>query len=47
MILSIEERNLTRGEEYKISSDDSKVDIYIVPTNEEIVIAEDAYNLTK
>ena len=41
------ERNLTRGEEYKISSDDSKVDIYIVPTNEEIVIAEDAYNLTK
>ena len=41
------EKNLTRGEEYKISSDDSKVDIYIVPTNEEIVIAEDAYNLTK
>ena len=41
------EKNLTRGEEYKISSDDSKVDIYIVPTNEEILIAEDAYNLTK
>ena len=41
------ERNITRGEEYKISSDDSKVDIYIVPTNEEIVIAEYAYNLTK
>ena len=31
----------------KISSDDSKVDIYIVPTNEEIVIANDAYELTK
>ena len=41
------QKNFVRGEEAKISSDDSKVDIYIVPTNEEIVIANDAYELTK
>ena len=41
------EKNLIRGEEAKISTEDSKVGIYIVPTNEELVIAQDAYNLTK
>lgn len=41
------QKNLVRGEETKISAEDSKVEIYIVPTNEEIVIATDAYELTK
>ena len=41
------EKNKIRGEEAEISSEDSKVKIYIVPTNEEIVIARDAYELTK
>lgn len=41
------EKNKIRGEEAEISAEDSKVKIYIVPTNEEIVIARDAYELTK
>ncbi len=41
------EKNKIRGEEAKISTDNSKVDVYIVPTNEELVIASDAYELTK
>ncbi len=36
-----QEKNAVRGEFRKISSDDSKVAIYIVPTNEELMIAED------
>jgi acetate kinase len=31
--------------EGKISSSDSKVDVYVVPTNEEIMIVRDVYNL--
>ncbi len=41
------EKNKIRGKEAMISADDSKVKIYIVPTNEEIVIANDTYNLVK
>ncbi len=41
------QKNKIRGEEAEISADDSKVKIYIVPTNEEIVIAKDTYELTK
>lgn len=41
------EKNQIRGEEMEISSQDSKVKVYIVPTNEEIIIANDAYELTK
>lgn len=33
--------NKTKGKELKISSEDSKVDIYVVPTNEELMIARD------
>lgn len=40
-------QNLIRGEEAKISTEDSKAEIYIIPTNEEFIIAQDAYNLTK
>lgn len=41
------EANLVRGEEIKISRNDSKVSIYVVPTNEELMIALDTYNLIK
>ena len=41
------ERNKARGKEAMISADDSKVKIYIIPTNEEIMIAKDTYNLVK
>ena len=41
------ERNKIRGEEACISSEESKIKLYIVPTNEEIVIARDTYRLTK
>ena len=30
-----------------ISTSDSKVDVYVVPTNEELIIATDTYNLIK
>ena len=40
------ERNKIRGKEALISTDDSKVKLYIVPTNEEIMIARDTYRLT-
>ncbi len=32
-----------RGVEKRISSDDSNIDVYIIPTNEELMIARDAY----
>lgn len=36
-----EEKNRLRGTEVKISTDDSGVDVYVVPTNEELAIARD------
>ncbi|MBQ3058613.1 MAG: acetate kinase [Clostridia bacterium] len=36
-----DEKNAVRGEEIKISTDDSKVNVYIIPTNEELAIARD------
>jgi acetate kinase len=42
-----EERNFVRGEERLISSDDSKVALYLLPTNEEVMIARDTLRLTK
>ena len=39
------EKNNVRGEEIKISTEDSKVDAFIIPTNEELVIARDTKNL--
>ena len=41
------ELNKVRGKEAVISTEDSSVKLHIVPTNEEIMIARDAYNLTK
>ncbi len=39
------ELNETRGEEIKISTDDSLVDVYVIPTNEELAIARDTLGL--
>lgn len=40
-----EDANKTRGEEKLISSKDSKIPCYIIPTNEEVMIARDTYDL--
>ena len=37
--------NKCRGKEIKISTDDSLVDVFVIPTNEEIVIARDTMAL--
>lgn len=42
-----EVRNDIRGEVALISSDDSTVPVYVVPTDEELMIARDTYNLAK
>ena len=39
--------NKTRGKACKISTDDSKIQVYVVPTNEELMIAKDTYELVK
>ena len=38
------ERNENRGE-IKISTDDSKVEIWVIPTNEELLIARDTMEI--
>ena len=40
-----EELNDFRGEFRKISTDDSKIAVYVVPTNEELMIALDTYHI--
>lgn len=42
-----EKANETRGEEMKISTADSKVSVWIVPTNEELAIARETVALVK
>lgn len=42
-----EEANKVRGKETKISTDDSKVQVWVVPTNEELMIARDTLDLVK
>lgn len=42
-----EERNFVRGKETLISTDDSKVQLWLLPTNEEVMIARDTVRLTK
>jgi len=39
------EKNASRGKTVKISTDDSKFDIYVIPTNEELMIAKDTVEL--
>ena len=36
-----DEKNKIRGEETEISADDSKIKVYVVPTNEELMIAKE------
>lgn len=38
-------KNAVRGEEIKISTDNSKVNVYIIPTNEELAIARDTLTI--
>lgn len=40
-----EEANKIRGEEIIISTKDSSIPCYVIPTNEEVMIARDTYNL--
>lgn len=40
-----DERNNATGEIRKISSDDSCIDVYVIPTDEELMIAKDTFNL--
>jgi acetate kinase len=42
-----EEQNKKRGEVIKISGNDSNILCYVIPTNEELMIAQDTYNLIK
>ncbi len=42
-----DEKNQIKGEEAEISSKDSKVKIYIVPTNEELMIARETLELVR
>ena len=41
------DKNDFRGEERCITTDDSKIPVWVVPTNEELMIAKDTYNLVK
>lgn len=41
------EKNKVRGKEVDVSAEDSKVKIFVIPTNEELVIARDTYKLSK
>ena len=41
------EMNKKRGAEIKLSTDDSKVQVWLVPTNEELMIAKDTAALVK
>ncbi|MPN43008.1 Acetate kinase [bioreactor metagenome] len=40
-------KNKVRGKEMVISRDDSKVKVILVPTNEELMIARDTFEITK
>ena len=40
-----EEKNAVRGEEIEISTPDSTIKVYIIPTNEELVIARDTLDI--
>ena len=42
-----DEKNNTRGEEIEISTPDSKIKVFVVPTNEELMIARDTLDLIK
>ncbi|GKQ43419.1 acetate kinase [Companilactobacillus sp. RD055328] len=39
------EKNNVRGQEVKVNADNAPVDIFVIPTNEELMIAMDTYDL--
>ncbi len=41
-----DDANKQRGAETRISTDDAKISVYVIPTNEELVIARDTLRLT-
>ena len=41
------EKNNSRGEEIEISTPDSKIKVWVVPTNEELVIARDTKQIVE
>lgn len=47
ILLSEEQNKVANGEEAEISSSESKVKVFIIPTNEELIIAREAYEFTK
>ena len=42
-----ESKNNFRGEERSLTTDQSKVQLWVIPTDEELMIAKDTYELTK
>ena len=42
-----DEKNNCRGKEVEISTPDSKVKVFVVPTNEELMIARDTAEIVK
>ena len=43
----MKKKNNVRGKLTKISADDSKVAVYVIPTDEELMIARDTLELIK
>ncbi|MBQ8132625.1 MAG: acetate/propionate family kinase, partial [Bacilli bacterium] len=41
------DKNNVMGEKVKISTDDSKIEVWVIPTNEELMIARDTLNIIK
>ena len=41
------DKNFTRGVEAEVSTNDSKVKVLVIPTNEELMIARDTYEIVK
>ena len=39
------EKNKVWGKEIDVATEDSKIRIFVIPTNEELVIATDTYNI--
>ena len=46
-LTELTEVNKVKGKELCISTQNSKVALYVVPTNEELMIARDTYELVK
>ena len=42
-----ESKNNFRGEERSLTTEQSKVKLWVIPTDEELMIARDTYELTK